>query len=82
MEPSGVTRASRRWISSSKWSTIPVSDVDRSKEFYVGLGWRHDVISLSQWFRVVQFTPSGSGCSVQFGTNRTSAARGPPRARS
>src|SRR5512133_2538297 len=44
--------------------TIPVSDVDRATEFYVGLGWRQDV------------TPPGSGCSVQFGTNRTSAEPG------
>jgi catechol 2,3-dioxygenase-like lactoylglutathione lyase family enzyme len=51
---------------------IPVSDVDRAKEFYGGLGWRLDVTPPS----VVQFTPPGSGCSVQFGTNLTSAAPG------
>ena len=52
--------------------TIPVSDVDRAKEFYTKLGWRLDVTPPS----VVQFTPPGSACSVQFGRNRTSAAPG------
>ena len=52
--------------------TIPVSDVDRAKEFYGRLGWRLDVTPPT----VVQFTPPGSGCSVQFGANRTSAAPG------
>jgi catechol 2,3-dioxygenase-like lactoylglutathione lyase family enzyme len=51
---------------------IPVSDVERAKEFYRRLGWRLDVTPPS----VVQFTPPGSGCSVQFGTNLTSAAPG------
>jgi catechol 2,3-dioxygenase-like lactoylglutathione lyase family enzyme len=57
---------------------IPVSDVDRAKEFYGGrLGWRLDVdFPFDNGFRVVQFTPPGSGCSVQFGTNMTSAAPG------
>jgi catechol 2,3-dioxygenase-like lactoylglutathione lyase family enzyme len=54
---------------------IPVSDVDRAKEFYGGLGWRLDAdFPFDNGFRVVQFTPPGSGCSVQFGTNITSAA--------
>jgi catechol 2,3-dioxygenase-like lactoylglutathione lyase family enzyme len=52
--------------------TISVSDVDRAKEFYVRLGWRLDDTPPG----VVQLTPPGSGCSVQFGTNRTSAAPG------
>jgi catechol 2,3-dioxygenase-like lactoylglutathione lyase family enzyme len=51
---------------------IPVSDVDRAKEFYGRLGWRLDVTPSS----VVQFTPLGSGCSVQFGKNLTSATPG------
>jgi catechol 2,3-dioxygenase-like lactoylglutathione lyase family enzyme len=56
---------------------IPVSDVDRAKEFYGRLGWRLDAdFRFDNGFRVVQFTPSGSGCSIQFGTNITSAARG------
>jgi catechol 2,3-dioxygenase-like lactoylglutathione lyase family enzyme len=51
---------------------IPVSDVDRAKEFYGRVGWRLDVTPPG----VVQFTPPGSWCSVQFGTNLTSAAPG------
>ncbi|HET6920165.1 MAG TPA: VOC family protein [Jiangellaceae bacterium] len=53
---------------------IPVSDVDRATEFYARLGWRQDVTPPGSG--VVQFTPPGSGCSVQFGTNLTSAAPG------
>src|SRR5882757_337958 len=56
---------------------IPVSDVDRAKEFYGSLGWRLDAdFPFDNGFRVVQFTPPGSGCSVQFGLNITSAAPG------
>src|SRR5215216_2630842 len=56
---------------------IPVSDVDRAKEFYESLGWRLDAdFPFDNGFRVVQFTPPGSGCSLQFGTNITSAAPG------
>jgi len=56
---------------------IPVSDVDRAKRFYQGLGWRLDAdFAFDNGLRVVQFTPPGSGCSVQFGTNITSAAPG------
>jgi catechol 2,3-dioxygenase-like lactoylglutathione lyase family enzyme len=56
---------------------IPVSDVDRAKQFYAGLGWRLDVdFPFDNGFRVVQFTPPGSGCSVQFGAKMTSAAPG------
>ena len=56
---------------------IPVSDVDRAKEFYEGLEWRLDAdFPFDNGFRVVQFTPPGSGCSIQFGTNMTSAAPG------
>jgi catechol 2,3-dioxygenase-like lactoylglutathione lyase family enzyme len=54
--------------------TIPVSDVDRATKFYMGLGWRQDITPPGSG--VLQFTPSGSACSVQFGTNRTSAAPG------
>jgi catechol 2,3-dioxygenase-like lactoylglutathione lyase family enzyme len=47
---------------------VPVSDVDRAKEFYAGLGWREDAdFDLGSGARIVQFTPPGSGCSVQFG---------------
>lgn len=56
---------------------IPVSDVDRAKEFYAKLGWRLDADFLfDNGFRVIQFTPTGSGCSIQFGTKITSAAPG------
>src|SRR5262249_43965549 len=56
---------------------IPVSDVDRAKEFYGNLGWRLDAdFRFDNGFRVVQFTPPGSACSIQFGTNITSAAAG------
>src|SRR6478672_10649118 len=57
---------------------VPVSDVDRAKEFYGSrLGWRLDAdFPFDNGFRVVQFTPPGSGCSIQFGTKITSAAPG------
>jgi catechol 2,3-dioxygenase-like lactoylglutathione lyase family enzyme len=56
---------------------IPVSDVDRAKEFYGSLGWRLDAdVAAGEDFRLIQFTPPGSGCSIQFGTNLTSAAPG------
>jgi catechol 2,3-dioxygenase-like lactoylglutathione lyase family enzyme len=56
---------------------IPVADVHRSKAFYSKLGWRLDAdFSFDNGFRVVQFTPPGSGCSVQFGSNITTAAPG------
>jgi catechol 2,3-dioxygenase-like lactoylglutathione lyase family enzyme len=60
---------------------IPVSDVDRAKEFYGRLGWRLDADrAVGEDFRLVQFTPGGSGCSVQFGTNLTSAEPGSAQA--
>jgi catechol 2,3-dioxygenase-like lactoylglutathione lyase family enzyme len=56
---------------------IPVSDADRSKKFYDGLGWRLDAdFVISDDFRVVQFTPPGSGCSISFGKGVTAAAPG------
>src|SRR5690349_3883354 len=56
---------------------IPVSDVDRSKDFYAGLGWRLDAdFGFDNGFRVVQFTPPGSPSSVQFGTRITTATPG------
>jgi catechol 2,3-dioxygenase-like lactoylglutathione lyase family enzyme len=59
---------------------IPVADADRAKKFYGRLGWRLDAdFPFDNGFRVVQFTPPGSGCSVQFGTNITSAAPGSAR---
>jgi catechol 2,3-dioxygenase-like lactoylglutathione lyase family enzyme len=56
---------------------IPVSDVDRAKRFYVGLGWRLDAdVAKDDGFRVVQVTPPGSPCSIIFGAKVTSAAPG------
>jgi catechol 2,3-dioxygenase-like lactoylglutathione lyase family enzyme len=56
---------------------IPVSDVDRAKEFYGRLGWRLDAdYDNGNNFRVIQFTPPGSGCSVIFGKNVTGATPG------
>src|SRR5580700_10546263 len=56
---------------------IPVSDVDRAKEFYGKLGWRLDAdYDSGKDFRVIQFTPLGSGCSIIFGKNVTPAAPG------
>ena len=86
----GVTNTSTKWgtaMESTKNSNIdfklevvviPVSDVDRAKSFYGGLGWRLDTdhASADGYFRVIQFTPPGSRCSVIFGKNVTGAAPG------
>ena len=56
---------------------IPVSDVDRAKQFYLGLGWRLDAdADAGDGFRIVQLNPPGLACSVQFGTGVTSATPG------
>jgi catechol 2,3-dioxygenase-like lactoylglutathione lyase family enzyme len=56
---------------------LPVANVERAKDFYRQLGWRLDAdLPSDNGFRVVQFTPPGSGGSIQFGTNVTSAAPG------
>jgi len=56
---------------------IPVSDVDRAKRFYGGLGWRLDAeFTSGDDYRIMQFTPPGSGCSVIFGKNVTAATPG------
>jgi len=56
---------------------IPVSDVDRAKDFYAKLAWRLDAdFRFDNGFRVVQFTPPGSACSIQFGSKMTPAAPG------
>ena len=60
---------------------IPVSDVDRAKQFYSRLGWRLDADrTAGDNFRLVQFTPPGSGSSIQFGVNLTPAAPGSAQA--
>jgi catechol 2,3-dioxygenase-like lactoylglutathione lyase family enzyme len=56
---------------------IPVADVDRAKEFYANLGWRLDIdAGNGNDYRIVQFTPPGSACSIIFGQNVTAAAPG------
>lgn len=56
---------------------LPVSDVDRAKDFYVKLGWRLDAdFAMDDDFRVIQLTPPGSPCSIIFGTGVSSAAPG------
>src|SRR3954451_23074350 len=58
-------------------TVIPVADVDRSKQYYAKLGWRLDAdFAFDNGFRVVQFTPPGSGTSVQFGAKITTAEPG------
>ena len=68
-----------RWIKAAvgkQVKLIPVSDVDRAKDFYKRMGFREDAdFAFDNGFRVVQFTPPGSGCSVQFGTKMTSVLR-------
>ena len=55
---------------------IPVSDVDRAKAFYARLDWRLDADRSIGEFRLVQFTPPGSNCSIQFGSSLTAAPPG------
>ncbi|ACS59868.1 Glyoxalase/bleomycin resistance protein/dioxygenase (plasmid) [Rhizobium leguminosarum bv. trifolii WSM1325] len=60
-------------------AVIAVSDVDRSKLFYAALGWRFDIDFQGDDYRIVQFTPPGSGCSVMFGQNLITAPSGSSR---
>jgi catechol 2,3-dioxygenase-like lactoylglutathione lyase family enzyme len=56
---------------------LPVADVDRAKQFYKGLGWREDTdIAAGDNFRIVQFTPPGSACSISFGVGVTTMTPG------
>ncbi len=56
---------------------VPVSDVDRAKQFYKGLGWREDIdLAAGDSFRIVQFTPPGSTCSISFGVGVTTMTPG------
>jgi catechol 2,3-dioxygenase-like lactoylglutathione lyase family enzyme len=56
---------------------VPVSDIDRAKAFYASLGWREDAdFDISEDFRIVQFTPPGSGCSIAFGKGLASMEPG------
>jgi len=57
--------------------SLPVADVDRAKAFYESIGWRLDIdLVISDEIRTVQFTPPHSGCSIQIGKGRTTAAPG------
>jgi catechol 2,3-dioxygenase-like lactoylglutathione lyase family enzyme len=74
------TRRARRVDMKLEVVVIPVSDVERAKRFYGGLGWRLDAdFIIGDAFRVVQFTPPGSPCSIHFGTGVTSAVSGSAR---
>jgi catechol 2,3-dioxygenase-like lactoylglutathione lyase family enzyme len=69
----GVTRVAMNL----EVDAIPVSDVERSKQFYQLLGWRlDDDVAPTKDVRIVQFTPPGSGCSITFGNGLTAAAPG------
>jgi catechol 2,3-dioxygenase-like lactoylglutathione lyase family enzyme len=58
-------------------TVLPVTDVDRAKAFYQGLGWRLDAdFPIDEHYRIVQFTPPGSAASIQFGTGLTKAPPG------
>lgn len=72
IEKPGVARVDMKF----EIVVIPVSDVDRAKEFYAKLGWRLDADFANGDWRAVQLTPPGSGCSVIFGRNVTTAAPG------
>jgi catechol 2,3-dioxygenase-like lactoylglutathione lyase family enzyme len=72
-DPTGVAKVDMKF----EIVVIPVSDVDRAKEFYGRLGWRLDAdFASGKDYRVIQFTPLGSGCSIIFGKNVTAAAPG------
>jgi catechol 2,3-dioxygenase-like lactoylglutathione lyase family enzyme len=65
---------------SLRWACPTLTDLDRAKRFYGDLGWRLDAdFVVGDEFRVIQFTPSGSPCSVQFGRGVTSAVPGSVR---
>ncbi len=81
VEASSETAASTPPVKAGEFKlevmVVPVADVDRAKEFYASLGWRLDAdLARGDDLRIVQFTPPGSGCSIQFGTNIASAAPG------
>ena len=76
-ETTGKTPRPQRVDMKLEVVVLPVSDVDRAKRFYGDLGWRLDAdFAVGNEFRVVQFTPPGSQCSIHFGKGLTSAAPG------
>lgn len=77
MNTANETKGERRLDMKLEVIVIPVSDVDRAKRFYTGLGWRLDAdFAGPDDYRIVQFTPPGSGASVIFGKNVTAAMPG------
>jgi catechol 2,3-dioxygenase-like lactoylglutathione lyase family enzyme len=75
--PKVPTAGTARIDSKLEVVALPVADVDRAKRFYEGLGWRLDAdLSFGPGSRVVQLTPPGSHCSIQFGKGVTTAAPG------
>jgi catechol 2,3-dioxygenase-like lactoylglutathione lyase family enzyme len=76
-ETAGVTHATRPMKMQLEVVVVPVSDVDRAKQFYQSLGWQLDADYVGDDdFRIVQLTPSGSACSVIIGTGVSSATPG------
>jgi catechol 2,3-dioxygenase-like lactoylglutathione lyase family enzyme len=79
MTTAGETPRARPVTMKLEVVVIPVSDIDRAKRFYGGLGWRLDADFVrGDDFRVVQFTPPGSSCSIHFGTARTGVTPAAP----
>jgi catechol 2,3-dioxygenase-like lactoylglutathione lyase family enzyme len=78
MTTATAAEQAKAWTVNAKLEivVIPVSDVDRAKRFYDGLGWRLDADFSDGDWRIVQFTPPGSAASVSFGTNVTGAEPG------
>jgi catechol 2,3-dioxygenase-like lactoylglutathione lyase family enzyme len=76
-EAAAATSQARRVDMKLEVVVIPVADVERAKRFYVDLGWRVDAdFVVDRDFRVMQFTPPGSPCSIHFGAGLTSATPG------
>jgi len=76
-EPTGQTPSTLGVDMKLEVVTLPVSDVDRAKDFYQSLGWRLDAdFAVGDDIRAVQLTPPQSGCSISFGKGLTTAAPG------
>jgi len=76
-EPTGQTPSTLGVDMKLEVVTLPVSDVDRAKDFYQSLGWRLDAdFAVGDDIRAVQLTPPHSGCSISFGKGLTTAAPG------
>jgi len=77
MSPAGTSTSVSKVDMKLEVDILPVSDVERSKQFYTRLGWRFDEdVAPSKDIRIVQFTPPGSACSVTFGKGIAAAAPG------